>query len=394
MVRSLYPQVRETSTLSADGKSWLRIMLWLPDPVYSRRGVVQLVHGMAEHIERYDSFARFLAGLGYVVFGHDHIGHGKSVSSTDELGCMPLEGGKDILVADVLRAREAAFEAARENGSLPLFLFGHSMGSFVVRACISRNPKGLAGAVLCGTGNQPRALSLAGRTLSRVIGAIRGETYRSRLVDSLVIGAFSSAIEDARTDSDWISTDPAVVDAYLADPLSGQAFSVGAYATLTDLTAEVVTKKSAAAVPKGLPLLFVAGAEDPVGSCGKDVEAAADLYRGQGVQDVRVVIYPNMRHEILNEPRRADVYNDVEQWFTECMVMNAVVRKREVAGSAKPNAAEGKAGEPDHEKAQPAADEGVGQGSNPAGEHGVPSEGPESEPESEPGASVKASEEE
>lgn len=340
MVQSRYPQVQETSTLSADGKSWLRVMVWLPDPVYSRRGVVQLVHGMAEHIERYDSFARFLAGLGYVVFGHDHIGHGKSVSSSEELGCMPLEGGKDILVADVLHAREAAFKVARENGSLPLFLFGHSMGSFVVRACISRNPKGLTGAVLCGTGNQPRALSVAGRTLSRIIGAFRGATYRSRLVDSLVIGAFSSAIEDARTDSDWISTDPAVVDDYLADPLSGQAFSVGAYATLTDLTAEVVTKKSAAAVPKSLPLLFVAGAEDPVGSCGKDVQAAADLYRRQGVEDVRVVIYPNMRHEILNEPRRADVYNDVEQWFTECMVMNAVVRKREVAEPTEQGTAE------------------------------------------------------
>ena len=101
-------------------------MVWLPDPVYSRRGVVQLVHGMAEHIERYDPFARFLAGLGYVVFGHDHIGHGKSVSSADELGCMPLQGGKDILVADVQRAREAAFRASRETGDLPLFLFGHS----------------------------------------------------------------------------------------------------------------------------------------------------------------------------------------------------------------------------------------------------------------------------
>lgn len=200
-----------------------------------------------------------------------------------------------------------------------------------MRACIARNPKGLTGAVLCGTGNQPRALSLLGRTLSRAIGTLRGETYRSRLLDSLTIGAFSSAIEDARTDSDWISTDPAVVDAYLADPLSGQAFSAGAYATLTDLTAEVVTKKSAAAVPKSLPLLFVAGADDPVGACGEGVRAAADLYRSQGVEDVREIIYPNMRHEILNEPRRVDVFTDVEQWFTECVVMNAVVRTREVS---------------------------------------------------------------
>ena len=219
----------------------------------------------------------------------------------------------------------------RYGEEVPFVMFGHSMGSFVVRACIARNPKGLTGAVLCGTGNQPRALSLLGRTLSRAIGTLRGETYRSRLLDSLTIGAFSSAIEDARTDSDWISTDPAVVDAYLADPLSGQAFSAGAYATLTDLTAEVVTKKSAAAVPETLPLLFVAGAEDPVGACGEGVRAAADLYRSQGVEDVREIIYPNMRHEILNEPRRVDVFTDVEQWFTECAVMNAVVRTREVS---------------------------------------------------------------
>lgn len=356
MARNTYPLVQETSTLSADGRSWLRVMVWLPDPVYSRRGIVQLVHGMAEHIERYDSFARFLTGLGYVVFGHDHIGHGKSVSSADELGCMPLQGGKDILIADVLRAREAAFKASRETGTLPLFLFGHSMGSFVVRACIARNPKGLTGAVLCGTGNQPRALSLLGRTLSRAIGTLRGETYRSRLLDSLTIGAFSSAIEDARTDSDWISTDPAVVDAYLADPLSGQAFSAGAYATLTDLTAEVVTKKSAAAVPKNLPLLFVAGADDPVGACGEGVRAAADLYRSQGVEDVREIIYPNMRHEILNEPRRVDVFTDVEQWFTECVVMNAVVRTREVS---QPHNVEGKEGSAPAKEGAAAAESGA-----------------------------------
>ena len=115
MARNTYPLVQETSTLSADGRSWLRVMVWLPDPVYSRRGVVQLVHGMAEHIERYDSFARFLAGLGYVVFGHDHIGHGKSVSSADELGCMPLQGGKDILPTYFVRAKPRLRQAAKRG---------------------------------------------------------------------------------------------------------------------------------------------------------------------------------------------------------------------------------------------------------------------------------------
>ncbi len=328
MERNVYPLRQESSTLSADGKSWLRVLLWLPDPVYSRRGVVQLVHGMAEHIERYDSFARFLAGLGYVVFGHDHIGHGKSVGSPDELGHLPLRGGKEILLEDVLRVRKAALAFVREDGSLPLFLFGHSMGSFVARVSMARNPEGLAGVVLCGTGNQPRAVSLAGRTLSRLIGAFRGGEYRSKAVDSLVVGSFSSSIEDARTPNDWICTDPGVVDAYEADPLSGQMFSVGGYATLTDLTQEAASKASAAAVPDSLPLLFIAGAEDPVGSCGKGVQAAADLYRGQGVEDVQVILYPHMRHEILNEPQRSLVYADVEEWFTERMVLGEVARSK------------------------------------------------------------------
>ncbi len=328
MERTLYPLRQESSTLSSDGKSWLRVLLWLPDPVYSRRGVVQLVHGMAEHIERYDSFARFLAGLGYVVFGHDHIGHGKSVDSPDELGNLPLRGGKEALLEDVLRVRKAALAFVKEDGALPLFLFGHSMGSFVARVSMARNPEGLAGAVLCGTGNQPRAVSLAGRTLSRLIGTVRGGEYRSKTVDSLVVGAFSSSIKDARTPNDWISTDPGVVDAYEADPLSGQMFSVGGFATLTDLTQEAASKKSAAAVPSSLPLLFIAGAEDPVGSCGKGVQAAAELYRSQGVEDVQVIIYPHMRHEILNEPQRSLVYADVEEWFTERMVLGEVARSK------------------------------------------------------------------
>lgn len=325
-MKDAFDAYQETSTLSSDGRSWLRVALWLPDAAYTRRGAVQLVHGMAEHIERYDAFARFLTGLGYVVFGHDHIGHGKSVTSADDLGHMPMEGGKDILVEDVARARVAAATLCEDVGRLPLFLFGHSMGSFVVRACIARHPEGLAGAVLCGTGDQPRLMSLAGRALSRTIGAVRGERHRSRLVDSLAIGSYASAIEDARTESDWLSTDPAVVDAYLADPLAGFMFTVGGYAALTDLTAEVVTNASAAAVPHDLPLLFVAGSDDPVGERGAAVRRAADRYRAAGVEDVDVVLYPGMRHEILNEPGRVDVYADIEAWCAARIVASLVAQ--------------------------------------------------------------------
>lgn len=331
-MRSSYGIVRrETSTLSADGHSWLRVLVWLPDPTYTRRGIVQLVHGMSEHIGRYDQFARFLAGLGYVVFGHDHIGHGKSVVSPRELGHMPLTGGKEILIEDVLRVRNVAFTNSRLDGiarsvdaDLPLFLFGHSMGSYIARVIAARQGNDFAGVVLCGTGNQPSLLAKIGNALSCGIGLLKGAEYRSSLVHSLVSGSFASSVDDPRTEFDWLSTDSDVVDAFLADPLSGQRFSVGGYATLTDIVAEATSKASASLVPKDLPLLFISGEEDPVGSMGRGVQSAGKLYESAGVKDVEVILYPEMRHEILNEPGNMAVFSDIESWLTNHAILRVI----------------------------------------------------------------------
>lgn len=137
----------------------------------------------------------------------------------------------------------------------------------------------------------------------------------SRFVDSLGAGAYGRAIKDARTDVDWISSDPDVVDEYIADPLCGQPFTVGAYATLASLVADATDARLARRVPKGLPLLFVAGAEDPVGDCGRGVARAVDEYRNAGVRLVEMGIYPGARHEILNEPCREAVWHDVEEFL-------------------------------------------------------------------------------
>ena len=304
---------------SHDGKTQIKGLIWCPERVKaggcatSPVGIVQIVHGMSEHVGRYDDFARFLAAQGYVVCAHDHVGHGKSVSDPKEWGCLPVEGGKDILIDDVHELRKTV--AARYARQTPYFLFGHSMGSFVTRAYLARHAEGLAGAVLCGTGNQSRALSKAGNLLARRIAASKGEDTRSDRLDGMGAGAFSKQIENPRTPFDWLSTDPAVVDAYIEDEMCGAMFSVGGYATLTDLTGEVVSPSCAAKVPKGLPVLFVSGAEDPVGACGKGVQAAADLLRHAGVSDVEVKLYEGMRHEILNEPEHAQVYGDVLDWI-------------------------------------------------------------------------------
>ena len=295
---------------SSDGSSIIDARMWLPSSE-EPKAIVQLVHGMSEHIDRYEDFARFLTEQGFGVCGENHIGHGGSASSSEELGYMPTNG-KEILIADVHQLRTSMQKSFQD---IPYFIFGHSMGSFITRAYLARYGGGLKGAIICGTGNQPYALSKVGRTLALLISKVRGDRYRSAFLDSLGAGGFAKSIEDARTPLDWLSTNPVVVDAYMADEMCGKMFTVSAYATLLDLTGEVVTLECAKKVPSDLPLLYVAGAQDPVGDCGKGVLAAANLAEKAGSRNVEVILYEGMRHEILNEPERDKVYTDVQNWL-------------------------------------------------------------------------------
>lgn len=208
----------QTTTLSYpshDNASTIRALAWEPDdaarPDFSPRAVVQIVHGMSEHVERYAPFAEFLVGRGFVVCANDHVGHGKTAGERD-LGHMPLANGADVLVEDVHVLREKVCERYPHARHV---MFGHSMGSFVTRVYLTRHADGLSAAILCGTGQQPRIQTVAGRVITRLIAQIRGERHVSRFVDSLGAGAYGRAIKDARTDVDWISSDPDVVDEYI-----------------------------------------------------------------------------------------------------------------------------------------------------------------------------------
>lgn len=305
---------------SADGTSTIHALALRPDGDAAVRGVVQIVHGMAEHIRRYEDLATFLAASGFVVCGNDHVGHGKSVSNAEDLGHIPLRSadaalsGSDILVEDVhaLRVRMQS-----EFPDAPYVIFGHSMGSFVTRAYIARYGEGLAAVVLCGTGQQPRPLSAFGVAASRLIAKLRGERFRSKLIDSLGVGAYAKKVPDAQTALDWISPERDAVDEYIADLECGQMFTVGGYAALTGLTGRVVTKESADRVPKSLPLLFIAGEGDPVGEFGRGVRAAAGRYRTAGVKTVDVRLFAGMRHEIVNRPEGAPVRECVDCWLKD-----------------------------------------------------------------------------
>jgi len=312
-------KVERIEFASSDGTSTIKGWVWQPseDPLASVRGVVQLVHGMAEHIERYDEFARFLASNGFVVCGHDQVGHGDSCDPS-RWGCLPAANGKAVLVEDVNRLRSMM---CRHLGSdVPYVVFGHSMGSFVTRSYISRHGSGLAGAIICGTGFVPVPTSAAGNLMARLIAKVKGADYKSPLLDSMGVGAYAKQVKNAKTQLDWLSYDEDNVQRYLADEKCGFMFSAGGYATVTALTKEVCSPACAERVPRNLPLLFISGDGDPVGSMGKGVEKSAQLARDAGSTDVTCTIYPYMRHEILNETARQQVFDETLAWIeTHCL---------------------------------------------------------------------------
>lgn len=297
---------------SADGKTEIHACLWRAADGATPKGIVQLVHGMAEHIARYDDFARFLVGRGYAVAGHDQLGHGASAAPQD-WGVLPAKNGKDFLLADIDALADIVCGTLGRD--VPLFLFGHSMGSYLVRSYITRRSRTLAGAILSGTGHVPAATSRAGHALACAICARKGDAARSPLLHKLGVGAYAKQVEGAKTDCDWLSFSEDNVAAYRADERCGFMFSAGGYAMLTSLTAEVCSPKSARRIPKTLPLLFISGAHDPVGDCGTGVERACSMARDAGVLDVELKLYENMRHEILNEADRKDVYEDIAAWL-------------------------------------------------------------------------------
>ena len=282
------------------------------EPAGKPRGIIQIAHGMAEYIDRYDDFAMFLAGEGFVVAGYNHYAHGNNVAPED-WGVFPAEGGTELLIEDYnilkLHVRKTYGE------ELPFFVFGHSMGSFIARANISRHPDGVTGAIICGTGHNPAAVCKFGGFLARRIMKAKGIRYRSAFLNGLADGAYSKAIPDARTPFDWLNTDPAKVDEYIADPACGFMFSCSGYVALMGLTAEVADAARVNAIPKALPVFFIAGDRDPVGGNGKGVTAVAEMFKAAGMTAVEEKLYEGMRHEILNEPEHAVVYADVLAWL-------------------------------------------------------------------------------
>lgn len=303
--------MREDFWYDSKGAGKIHGCRWTPEE--SPKAVVQIVHGIAEFIERYDEFAAYLNGLGFLVVAEDHMGHGQSVGENGIQGY--FHGGWFTAVEDtmtLLRETQAAYP------DIPYVLFGHSMGSFMARTILCKYPdSGISAAVICGTGWQPAALL---PPVTRFIEAVcrkDGEDKPSAFLENLVFGSYNKRVEHPRTAYDWLSRDAKIVDAYIAHPMCGFTPTAGLLREMMKGLTYIEKPAHLEAMKKDLPVFFVAGGDDPVGSYGKGVRHTVSEFKKAGMTDVSCRIYPLCRHEILNEINRQEIFEDIGGWLAK-----------------------------------------------------------------------------
>lgn len=299
---------------SADGVSQIHGVRWLPDG--EPTAVLQLVHGMVEYIERYREFATYLTARGFAVVGHDHIGHGHTAASLDELGIMHARHPSDVMVEDIY----ANYVLNKERyAGVPYYILGHSMGSYMTRKCLcvkAAEMTGLAGAIIMGTGTESSLTIYGGLALINVLALFHADDYRSEFLRRMMqYKQFDNS--GMRPENSWLTKDTEIVRQYYASPYCTFGFSLSAYRGLVESTIYDNKMSNIARMNKDLPVLFISGDQDPVGNMGKGVQAAYDKFVAAGMRDVTIRLYQNDRHEILNETDRATVYQDLYAWMQD-----------------------------------------------------------------------------
>lgn len=298
----------EGSFLSANGTSTVYYTVWTPDCTPS--AMIQLSHGMCEHMGRYEEIAHYLCRQGYVVFGNDHIGHGRSVASNDELGYFAPKDGDLCLVRDLATMNRLMKEKYR---SLPTIMLGHSMGSFLARAYLMGHADSIDGLVLSGTsaGNQPVKL---GMKVCKYLAKRKGDHHRSTFLFKQSFGSYNKRFKPKNgkaTGREWINSDPDALLRYMDDPKCRFIFTVQGYYDMFTVLQYVNSEEWYEKTPKGLPIFFISGEDDPVGNYGKDIPAIAEALLEMDASDVTYKLYPHDRHEPLSGIYRDEVRADV-----------------------------------------------------------------------------------
>lgn len=303
----------ENYILSSDNSTKLHYVVWTPDnkPI----AVLQLIHGMCEHIERYDEFASFLAQNNIAVIGHDILGHGKSVKSKNDFGFFSNKNGNKYNINDIEEIHQLS-KKLFPNSSY--FMLGHSMGSFLLRQYLHTYPNNhLNGAIIVGTGHPSTQEIRLARLLSLTLCKTRGKRYKSRLLFNLILGSNNKTFIPEHDINSWLTSDKSKREAYANDLLCGFAFTSGAYRDMFRGIYTLYFSSNLLKMDKSLPILITSGSLDPVGNYGISVEKVYDSFNALAFNDVTLKIWSGLRHEILNELKRDKVYDYIYNWLTK-----------------------------------------------------------------------------
>jgi len=283
------------------------------------KALVQIAHGMAEHSARYARIAEKLCSAGFDVWANDHRGHGYTADPEKNppekggvLGHCADSDGFEKVVSDL---EMISGHIQNQNPGKALFLFGHSWGSFLAQAYIERWASSLSGVILSGTRGPGGVELKLGKLIATIIIALKGGRRYSALLHGLADGSYNKAFRPNRTDFDWLSRDKDEVDAYVRDPLCGFHCSAAFYRDLTGTLLHIHTKDSLKKIPKDLPVLIFSGASDPVGDMGESPTALVEKYRELGITDLEFLLYPEGRHEMLNETNREELGSMLLSWL-------------------------------------------------------------------------------
>lgn len=302
--------IQEFMFLSSDGHS--NIQGYQIAPAEEPLAILQIVHGMSEYFTRYEGFADYLAQNGILVVGHDHIGHGKS-ADPENYGYFGAKDGWKFWIEDVHALRRIIQE---KYPQVPYVILGHSMGSFILRAYLIQYGQGLAGAIITGTSGVNR-LNGFGRLTVKAMRKVFGGRYRSQLVHDLAFGSNNKKIPSPKNIYEWLSSDVKVSTKYAEDPMCNFIFTLAGFADLFSILAYVSHKDWAEKVPREFPVLLASGLMDPVGQYGKGPSEVYEKLKKTGHEDVALLLYEDMRHEILNERGRAAVYGDMRDFILD-----------------------------------------------------------------------------
>ncbi|WP_029674467.1 alpha/beta fold hydrolase [Butyrivibrio sp. VCB2006] len=305
----------ELTYKSRDRQSTIHAIKWIPEgqPV----AILQIIHGMQEFIDRYDEFARFLAEKGILVMGNDHLGHGGSVAEGGTYGFFCKEDPATVLVRDAHRLKKMVQE---EYPGVPVFILGHSFGSFVAREYITRYGTGIQGAIIQGTGFVPTGTVNSMSSFVNFLQVIMGTKYRSTMINNMAFKGYLKKIPNPRTKFDWLSHNEESIDKYIANPADNFVFTLNGFATMAELLRRVQNVDKMDDIPKNLPILITAGKEDPVGDYGEAPQKLYSIYTNQlKINNVELKLYDGMRHELQQEIGREQVFEDQYQWIKKVL---------------------------------------------------------------------------